>query len=108
MAFAGLWEVWRGPAQPAGDPALLRTCAIVTTSANELMAPLHDRMPVILDRTDWDTWLDPASDPASLPKLLVSAPADSLEAYPVSSLVNNVRNEGPELLDPLPARPVRS
>jgi putative SOS response-associated peptidase YedK len=106
MAFAGLWEVWRDPLDADAD--LLRTCAIVTTAANALMAPLHDRMPVILDPGQWGTWLDPATGAAAARQLLVPAAADSLEAYPVSSLVNNVRNEGPELLDPLPARPVTS
>ena len=103
MAFAGLWEVWRDSEQPDAEP--LRTCVIITTSANKLMKPIHDRMPVILDPADWDTWLIPNTDPADLEKLLVPAPADGLEAYPISTRVNNVRNDSSELVEPLPAPP---
>jgi putative SOS response-associated peptidase YedK len=103
MAFAGLWEVWRDPDDPEGP--LLRTCAIVTTSANDLMAPIHERMPVVLAPEDWSVWLDPASELSVIEGLLVPAPADRFEAYPVSSLVNNVNNEGTELLEPLPPPP---
>lgn len=99
MAFAGLWEVWRDPADP--EAGLLRTCAIVTTSANGALAPLHDRMPVVLDPSAWDTWLDPAlDDPAELEALLVPAPSERFTTHPVSSLVNSVRRDGPELLEP--------
>jgi putative SOS response-associated peptidase YedK len=103
MAFAALWEVWRDKENPDTEP--LRTCVIVTTVANQLMKPLHDRMPVILDPADWDTWLDPDTDLDTLQGLLVPASADDLEAYPISTQVNNVRNDGPALLDPLPAPP---
>jgi putative SOS response-associated peptidase YedK len=103
MAFAGLWEVSKNPAQPDADP--LRTCAIVTTSANELMAPIHGRMPVVLAPEDWSAWLDTSSDPAVAATLLVPAPSEWFEAYPVGSLVNNVRNDGPELIEPLPSPP---
>jgi putative SOS response-associated peptidase YedK len=103
MAFAGLWEVWRDDQHPDADP--LRTCVIITTGANKLMKPIHDRMPVILDPADWDTWLNPDTDPATLQKLLVPAPAKDLEVYPISTRVNNVRNDSPELLDPLAAPP---
>lgn len=106
MAFAGLWEVWRHPADPDATP--LWTCAIVTTSANELMAPIHHRMPVVLAPADWATWLDPGSGLAEVKGLLVPAPSDWFDLYPVSTLVNNVRNDGPELLDPLPPAPVRA
>ncbi len=103
MALAGIWEVWR----PGGDPAAeaLRTCAIITTSANETVAPIHDRMPVILEPGDWAAWLDPGTDPAVVGALMAPAAADVLEAFPVSSLVNRVANEGPQLLEPLPAPP---
>ncbi|MGH9115878.1 MAG: SOS response-associated peptidase [Acidimicrobiales bacterium] len=103
MAFAGLWEVWREGEDP--DSPRLRTCTIVTTSANQLMAPIHDRMPVVLDRGDWVTWLDPGVGAADAAGLLVPAPEGWLEAYPVSTLVNDVRHDGPELLDALPAPP---
>jgi putative SOS response-associated peptidase YedK len=101
MAFAGLWEVWRS----GSEADLLRTCAIVTTGANDLMAPIHDRMPVVLAPEDWETWLDPAADLAAVEGLLVAAPSEWFEAYPVGTLVNNVRNDAPELLDPLPPPP---
>jgi putative SOS response-associated peptidase YedK len=110
MAFAGLWEVWRPPAEASTDVAVapLFTCAIVTTSANELMAPIHHRMPVVLAPEDWATWLDPAAPLTEVKGLLIPAPAAWFDLYPVSTLVNNVRNEGPELLAPLPPAPVRA
>jgi putative SOS response-associated peptidase YedK len=95
MALAGLWEQWRGPDRK-GEP--LRTCTVITTTANETMAPIHDRMPVILPPPAWDTWLDPSyKDIEALRKLLVPAPAELLVARPVSTAVNSVRNDGPEL-----------
>ncbi|MGI8492569.1 MAG: SOS response-associated peptidase [Acidimicrobiales bacterium] len=101
MAFAGLWELWRDRDDPDGEP--LRTCAIVTTEANEALAPIHDRMPVVLGHAQWDTWLDPTvEDPAVLTKLLCPAPAKWFEAFPVSTRVNKVDHDGPELLEPLP------
>jgi len=107
MAFAGLWEVWRDPADP-GSPAL-KTCVIVTTEANELMAPVHDRMPVVLGRDSWQRWLDPSTDAAAARSLLVPAPSEWFELFPVSTRVNNVRHDGPDLLEPLDPPPgVRS
>ena len=103
MAFAGLWESWHDKENPDAEP--LRTCVIITTAANQLMKPIHDRMPVILDPADWDTWLNPDTDLDTLQTLLAPAPNRDLEAYPISTRVNNVRNDGPELLDPLPAPP---
>jgi putative SOS response-associated peptidase YedK len=122
MAFAGLWEVWwpggsaradrsdrpdgpDGPDPARDDEEPLRTCAIVTTAANELLVPIHDRMPVVLAPEDWATWLDPGADLDRVKRLLVPAPSDWFEVYPVSSLVNNVAHEGPELLEPLPPPP---
>jgi len=94
MAFAGLGAIWRTP-----DDGRLRTCSIVTTKANDAVAPLHDRMPVILPPAAWDAWLDPGNwDTVTLARLLVPAPAELLTAYPVSDLVNSVRNNGPELI----------
>ncbi len=103
MALAGIWEVWRQGGDPAAEA--LRTCAIITTSANETVAPIHDRMPVILEPGDWAAWLDPATDPAVVEALMVPAAAGVLEAFPVSTLVNRVANDGPQLLEPLPAPP---
>ena len=102
MAFAGLWEVWWNPADPDGEP--LRSCAIVTTEANDLVAPIHDRMPVILEQRSWDLWLDRAvQDVDRIVRLLVPASDRLLEAWPISTRVNNVANEGPELLEPIDA-----
>jgi len=100
LALAGLWSTWRDPA----TDELRRTFAILTTRPNEVMADLHDRMPVILDRQAWPTWLDTVgTDLGELRGLLVPSPAAELEAFPVSTLVNSVRNDGPELMRPLDA-----
>jgi len=93
-AFAGLWESWR-----PREGAPLETFTILTTDPNELMEPIHNRMPVILEPKDYDRWLDPG-DPARPPvDLLRPYPAQRMKAWPVSSRVGNVRNNGPELLD---------
>lgn len=102
LVFAGLWEVWREPGAE-DDDGWLRTCTIITTEANDVVRPLHDRMPLVLAPTDWDRWLDPAVDEAAgVEDLLVAAPADEFEVYAVSTEVNNVRNDGPQLIDPIP------
>jgi putative SOS response-associated peptidase YedK len=98
MAFAGLWAAWRDGND--ADAEWLRTCAIVTTNANDKIAPLHDRMPVVLEEHDWDRWLDPtATDTDELAQLLVPSADDLLVAYPVSSAVNSADNDGPELVE---------
>jgi putative SOS response-associated peptidase YedK len=100
LAFAGLWEVWRDPAEPDAD--LVRTCTIVTTTANDLMARIHDRMPVVLPEREWERWLDPAFDDVdALSALLVPAPDGALVMHPVSTAVSSVRNQGPELVVPV-------
>lgn len=79
------------------------SCAIVTCAPNDLMAPIHNRMPVILSPDDEDRWLDPAAtDPGAVLSCLRAYPAEAMEAYPVSTLVNRVGQDGPELIDPLP------
>ncbi len=101
MAFAGLWEVWRGPSQDS-EESVVRSCVIITTAANSLLAPIHNRMPVVLDPSAWDEWLDPDyRDVDGLQGLLVPAPPAQFELWPVSTRVNNVRNDGPELLERL-------
>ena len=97
FAFAGLWEVWR----PAADAPPLRTCTIVTTSANARLSSLHDRVPVVLPPSAWSTWLDPTVDDGhgELSALLVAAPDDAVELRDVSRADNDVRNNWPELLD---------
>ena len=94
MALAGVWAVWRNP--DTGERVY--TCSIITTVPNDLLSPIHNRMPVILDPTDWDVWLAEGTKPADLRQLLFPFPAAALDAYPVSSAVNNVRNDGEALL----------
>ncbi len=94
FAFAGLWEHWNSP-----DGSEVRSATIVTTEPNELMSRLHNRMPVILPRNAYAQWLDPAPrQPPSLQELLVPYPAEEMEAYPVSSLVNSPGNDTSELI----------
>ncbi len=95
FAFAGLWEVWR----PDDTPLL--SCTIITTVPNSLIAPIHDRMPVILPRNAYATWLDPAErTPQDLQHLLSPYPAEEMVAYPVSTLVNSPANDLPECITP--------
>ena len=96
MAFAGLWESWKSP---AGEH--IRSCAILTTAANEFMAQIHHRMPVILSAETEPLWLDPLTEtPDTLEPLLIPAPPDLLDAREVSPMVNNVRNDGPGCIAP--------
>lgn len=97
LAFAGLWECWQGP-----NGEELESCTILTTEANAVMAPLHDRMPVILAEPDFDLWLDctPQNQKAIL-TLLRPCPADLLAVHPVGPGVGNPRNEGLHLIEPL-------
>ena len=92
LAFAGLWEGWRGP---AGE--ILRTFAIIVTAANEDMAPIHDRMPVILEERNWPAWL--GEEDGDLDAMLHSGGAGLLRIWPVSVRVNRPANNGPELLE---------
>lgn len=100
LAFAGVWEIWHDPNDTDPDAPRIRSCAIITTDANELVQPVHDRMPVALSESVWDTWLDRDNrDVDALAELLKPAPATEMEAWPVSLLVNKADNNGPELLD---------
>jgi putative SOS response-associated peptidase YedK len=103
FAFAGLWEVWRDASQPDGH--WLRTCSVITTAANSVVAPVHDRMPVMLDESEWAEWLDRSGqDLGALAALLDPAPDDSLDLWPVSPRVNSARNDDEALIareDPL-------
>lgn len=99
FAFAGLWEHWT---PPEGEP--FGTCTIITTEPNDLMAPVHNRMPVILAPTSYDQWLDPTFQHVEpLKALLRPYPSEELRAYPVSTLVNNPRHDAPQCLDPITA-----
>jgi putative SOS response-associated peptidase YedK len=93
FAFAGLWAEAK-----RGDGSSLHSCAIVTCEPGEVVAPIHDRMPVILDQQAAQHWLDPAASPAELLGLLV--PTDELEVTEVSDAVNDVRQDGPALIEP--------
>ncbi len=95
MGFAGLWEHWQGP-----EGEVLESCCIIVTDANELTRPIHDRMPVILDPADWDTWLDPESpDTVALQSLLKPYPPEAMTVWPVSTKVNNPRYDAPDCLE---------
>jgi putative SOS response-associated peptidase YedK len=101
MAFAGLWEIWRDPAVADDDDpdAWVRSCVIITTNANDVLEPIHSRMPVMLDDTNWDAWLDPTTgDSGALEAMLRPAPDDWLEVYPVSTRVNSPDNNDAELI----------
>lgn len=98
FAFAGLWEAWR---PPDGEGETLFTCTILTTAANELVQPVHDRMPVILAQESLDLWLDRDVPGEGVVSLLRPYPAREMEAYEVSPRVNSVANEDPELIEPL-------
>ena len=89
FSFAGLWSAWQGP------DGLLETCVIITTSAKEELADIHDRMPVIIAPDDYDEWLEAGG------QRLLKPSAGEMEAYPVSSRVNNPRNQGEALIQPL-------
>ncbi len=119
-AFAGLWEAWRGPKDKGSAPSEptatatgaaselpepgpvepLRSCSIITTTANEPMSELHDRMPVMLPRSAWDEWLSADEhDTDLLGRLLVPAPSELITFHAVSTEVNSARNRGEHLLD---------
>lgn len=101
MAFAGLWTVWRDRTDRDAEP--LRTCVIITTEANAALRDIHDRMPVVLGPDRWDRWLDPAFVVrGSLQAMLVPAPAEWFVTTAVSTAVNTVTNEGPELVEVIP------
>jgi putative SOS response-associated peptidase YedK len=98
FAMAGLWDRWR-----RGDEEIV-SCTILTTSPSDIVAPLHDRMPVILPASERDRWLDPAADPGEL-RAMLRPDAGPLEAYPVATLVNRTDNDGPEVRAPMAAGP---
>ncbi|WP_030423377.1 SOS response-associated peptidase [Streptomyces sp. SCSIO 75703] len=105
MALAGLYEYWRDPAvEDADDPAAwLPTCTIITTEATDEAGRVHPRMPLALAPGDYDAWLDPGHrDTGDLRALLIRPGGGRLDARPVSTAVNSVRNNGPHLLDPAP------
>ncbi|HWD70762.1 MAG TPA: SOS response-associated peptidase [Solirubrobacteraceae bacterium] len=101
FAFAGLWSVWR-----RGEPEELRSCTIITTAANAAVAPIHDRMPVILPREAEEAWLAHETPAPLLARLLSGLPAEQMASRPVGPAVNDARYDGPECLSnpPPPAQ----
>jgi putative SOS response-associated peptidase YedK len=101
IALAGLWAGWKD--EDTGE--VIRSFTIVTAAANDMMAPIHNRMPVMIPEDAWERWLDPARTEgeglAELKGLLVPSDEGSLKLYPVSQRVNNVRNDGPDLVEPI-------
>ena len=104
LAMAGLYEIWRDPTKDDDDPTRFRwTCTVLTTTAEDSLGHIHDRMPLMLTPDRYDAWLDPRNgDRDSLLGLLEPAAPGRLEAFPVRTLVSNVKNNGPELVEPLP------
>lgn len=95
FSLAGLWEAWEG------EGTVLRSCAIIVGEANALLMPIHDRMPVMLARDSWQTWLDPHSAAEELRSLLHPPPAEGMRAFRIGSHVNNPNNDDPACLTPL-------
>ncbi len=112
LAMAGLYEIWKDPTKDEGDPdAFWWTSVVLTTTARDDLGHLHDRAPLLVEPDKWEAWLDPTVGGADaqdtlLGLLVPAAPGagevDRLQAYPVSTAVNAVRNNGPELVEPLP------
>lgn len=99
FGMAGLYETWHSP-----EGEEVKSCAIITTEANQLMQPIHDRMPVIIPKDNEDLWLDPSVQEATvLRELLQPYPASEMKAYPVSKRVNSPGNNSPDCLKPVPA-----
>lgn len=97
FAFAGLWDTWNSP-----DGSLIKSCTIITTEPNDLVALVHNRMPAILHPRDYDKWLDPSPQtPENVQPLLQPFPAEAMSAYPVSTRVNKTDHDAPELVVPV-------
>ena len=96
FAFAGLWDTWKD-----AEGKELKTFTIITTGPNEILAPIHNRMPAILRPQDEEMWLDPTADVKHLTQALKPYPAEEMEAYEVSRVVNNARNNGPQCIEPV-------
>lgn len=103
LAMAGLYEIWRDPTKAEDAPDRFRwTMTIITTTAEDSLGRIHERMPLMLDRDSYDAWLDPSiTNVAEVAALLRPAAPGLLQAVPVSPLVSNVKNNGPELIEPI-------
>ncbi|WP_037558771.1 SOS response-associated peptidase [Spirillospora albida] len=96
MAMAGLYELWKSP-----EDEWVWTCTVITTDAPDDLGRIHDRMPMVVERDRWDAWLDPdLTETETVRGLLVPAMAGTMDAFPVSTLVSNVKNNGPQLIEP--------
>ncbi|PSB28884.1 SOS response-associated peptidase [Chlorogloea sp. CCALA 695] len=96
FAFAGLWEQWKSP-----DEDIINSCTVLTTEANDLLRPIHDRMPVILESKDYELWLDSEAQQPQLQQLLRPYQAALMTSYTVSTKVNNPKNNTPECINSL-------
>ncbi|MDE3720976.1 SOS response-associated peptidase [Nocardiopsis sp. N85] len=104
LAMAGIFERWRDPDVAEDDPAAwVWSCAVITTEAAPALAHIHERMPVIVPRDDWDTWLDPDTGAEELTHLMADTPVDRFAVDEVSTDVNSIKNNRPDLLEPLAA-----
>ncbi len=102
LLMAGLWEIWRDPRSPDDLDTMLRTCTIITVPAGPDVAPVHERMPALISRSDVDRWVDPAvRDGSAVAPLLRPAPAGTLISYRVDRRVGAVANDGAALFEPL-------
>ena len=98
FGLAGLWESWRG-----ADGGTLETCTVITVEPNELIRPIHNRMPVMLAPENFEQWLDPSTtEPEKITPLLRPTAAETMTALAVSTHVSNVRHEGPDCIAPAP------
>jgi putative SOS response-associated peptidase YedK len=107
IAMAGLYELWRDPDKADDDPARwLWTCTVITREATDLIGHIHDRCPVLVPPDSWDDWLDCSSDdPATAEAILRELPEPHLQPRPVSPAVGNVKNNGPQLIEPVHDEP---
>jgi len=96
MAMAGLWESWTSP-----QGEVVRTFCVITTGANEVMAPIHQRMPVLLAAADWAAWLDPETELPRVDRMLQPSPAGMIETWPVNPRVSRPQEDGPDLVEPV-------
>jgi putative SOS response-associated peptidase YedK len=97
MALAGVWERWRNP-----EGGIVRTYAVITTNANELVSPLHDRMPVVVPPEEFAVWLNPGIPVERLNQIMRPYPPERMSAHPVSRRLNDVRNDDPDCIAPEP------
>ncbi|MEK6280162.1 MAG: SOS response-associated peptidase [Acidobacteriota bacterium] len=109
FAFAGLWDQWLNPGRESESfkrNSAITSCSIITTAPNQLLAAIHDRMPVILPPEDYDTWLREDARPDELKALLAPYPADEMKSFPVSQQVNHAQVDNPQLVEPVEVKDI--